>query len=229
MNEEIFQRQLAYIHQRLESLPHANHEAQALNDCLRLLIRTLYGEILDLGHQVVGGGHILPQDADVRVYQNHQRQGGVELAPGVVQYDANTQRAGGMTKQTIPGMPGGQPPMASIGGAGALIDVQAQLGMARPGAGAAGPNSEPAIQPVPGSLMHTAMMGGAIGPGGEPILPEGIAVAEPVPQPQPETPTPPMIPRQASGDPVGDTAAAEMEALLGDAPVDPADTQLEVK
>ncbi len=255
MDEKQFKAQLAFIHQRLQTMPHANHEAQALNDLLRMLIQTLYGEVLDLSHQVVGGGHILADGANVPVYTQGQRQGR-EIAPGVIEYNPHTQRAGGMTHQTIPGVP--QPQHTPIGQAGALIDVAAQLGQASGnGLGAPAPAAAAAaaaaaapggVQPVPGSLMYAALHGRDVGPGAENVAPPmNEASASPIPAVHPgpaadvegeaghpaQGKQPYVKPAVVTSDPIGDAAAAEMAQLLeregNPSGVQPGDAAVEVK
>lgn len=145
-DDETMYQQLDFIMQRLQTFPHANHEAQMLNDCMVLLIRTIAGEEISPGHEVIAGGQMLDDGQTVAVDQTYQNRGGVEIAPGVVQH-------------TGPNRPGGiQQQMQPHSKSGSLVNVEA--GMAAFNGRA--PSGEPAcaelqVKPVPGSLMDAAM------------------------------------------------------------------------
>ena len=83
--------QLAVIKQRLETYPFANHEATCMKDCMLLLIRTFAGEkVPELQLARIGGGTMETSHAQgaSEFINGEMRVGGVEIAPGVVQYPA---------------------------------------------------------------------------------------------------------------------------------------------
>ena len=89
-SEEMFG-QLAIIKDRLETYPLANHEVVCLKDCMLLLIRTFAGErIPELQLARVGGGIMETgnQNGLSEYIGGEMRAGGIEIAPGVVQYPA---------------------------------------------------------------------------------------------------------------------------------------------
>lgn len=86
--EEMFG-QLAVIKSRLETYPLSNHEVICLKDCMLLLIRTFAGEkIPELQLARVGGGVMESgqQNGASEYIGGEMRLGGVEIAPGVMQY-----------------------------------------------------------------------------------------------------------------------------------------------
>ena len=88
--DETFQ-QLAIIKQRLDTYPWAHHEVICMKDCLLLLIRTIAGEnISELQLSRVGGGTMetATQQGNSEVIGGVMRNGGIEIAPGVMQYPA---------------------------------------------------------------------------------------------------------------------------------------------
>lgn len=88
--DETFQ-QLVVIKERLDTYPFATHENICLKDCLLLLLRTIAGEkISELQLAQVGGGTMegAEQNGNSEVIGGVLRGGGVEIAPGVMQYPA---------------------------------------------------------------------------------------------------------------------------------------------
>jgi hypothetical protein len=85
-------KQLAAIKARLETYPMHEHQAVCLRDCMLLLIRTFAGEqVPELTLSSIGGGTMEAQGEVGQPSVNiggELRKGGVEIAPGVVQYPA---------------------------------------------------------------------------------------------------------------------------------------------
>ena len=193
--QERMMAQLAYIKRRLETWSPASHESRMLGDLLMLLTQTVGGEEASVGSAAAG---ILQEGANVPVHlQEQQRRGGVQLAPGVVQYPAAPQVVlppGGMNQ------PGGMQSQAAL--QPAPIDVAAGIAaMGAPPLGVAAP-AVPMPTPVPGLLADQALGGQAVAgppPSAPGYAPGIVATAEAVGQPTPE---------EAQ-------AAAEMEKLLG--------------
>ena len=90
--EQIFN-QLAHIKSRLETFPSGNHEFIALKDIILILIRTFAGEVIpELQLANIGGGVMEPQNdpGHTNVTANGEiMKGGIEIAPGVIQYPAS--------------------------------------------------------------------------------------------------------------------------------------------
>lgn len=159
-NEQRMYQQLGFLQQRLQSYPHSNHECRAINDILQLLIRTIAGEEIDMGSEIIGGGQLQP-GVNIQVDQQYKNRGGVQIAEGVIQYPPpNAQQS-----QGIPNQPGGIQVQTIVGPA--PIDVEAGLAAFTGKAPAGRPDLVP--QPLPGSLMDVAQRGGtiAVPPNGE--------------------------------------------------------------
>lgn len=91
LSQEETMAQLVVIKTRLETYPLANHEVICLKDCMLLLIRTFAGEkIPELQLARVGGGTMEsgPVNNNSEFINGEMRRGGVEIAPGVMQYPA---------------------------------------------------------------------------------------------------------------------------------------------
>jgi hypothetical protein len=196
--------QLAFVKRRIQTMNFASHESRILADMILLLAQTIGGEEANVA-SLAGG--VLQDGVDVPVHlQESQRRGGIEIAPGVVQYPAPTLPAGGVN------VPGGIQTQAQL--QPAPIDVQAGM-MALTGEV---PPTRPDLAPptpVPGSLAAQALGG----------LPVNAPVEPPIELPRPGTgPAALPTPEEAK-------AIQEMEDLLGqgdpDAPVpDPSETKV---
>ena len=91
--------QLAIAKRRLETYPFSHHEMKTVRDCLIVMIRTFAGEIIPPSQLAsIGGGIMQAQPTDQGITDTsfgggQMRTGGVETAPGCVQFDAVIQAA----------------------------------------------------------------------------------------------------------------------------------------
>jgi len=91
LSHDALMAQLVVIKERLETYPLAGHESICLKDCMLLLIRTIAGEKVEgLNLSNIGGGVMenSPEQGNSEFIGGEMRVGGVEIAPGVVQYPA---------------------------------------------------------------------------------------------------------------------------------------------
>lgn len=153
-------RQLAITYRRLNEYTFSNHESRFLRDCLSVVIRSMAGEELDLattklGESTLQGAIAGPpaSNAPSVTIGGQVLTGGIETAPGVVQYlPQNQQPSHHVVHQ-------GDQPVA--------IDVQAGLaalgqgvppGVPQSVPGNGSPSPLPGLPaPVPGSLMDMAL------------------------------------------------------------------------